>query len=190
MIRKYKKGGEGKSMKILLCMQITALVLSVFLYGCQGKQSVPPVKGVKKQVAATTGGAAALQQEAPADDSSFREGYVYDRRDRRDPFIPLIVPTEKVQKKDMMQHGTLQSYDLGEFSLGAIARMGSRYYALLATPDSRSFTVRKGTVLGLSKGKVQDITKNQVILVEYSKDFKGDMKPRKIILELNKGEAE
>ena len=40
------------------------------------------------------------------------------------------------------------------------------------------------------KGKVKDIMKDKIILVEFSRDFRGKLKPRELILEFHKGEVE
>ena len=168
------------------------LVLIFTAYGCS---DTPPT--VRQAPPTNTAQPAAAQQAAQpplaellADDTLMQKGYIYDRKDRRDPFIPLIFPTKKLVSKEKAKTGTLESYDLTEFVLAAIAKMGTKYYALLVTPDRRSFTVFKGTRIGLSKGKVKNISDNKVVLVEESRDYKGTLKPREIILEFTKGEGE
>jgi len=44
--------------------------------------------------------------------------------------------------------------------------------------------------LGLKNGKVEKITKDNVLIREYIADYKGAMKPRDSILKLHKGEGE
>jgi len=114
-------------------------------------------------------------------------GYVYKRGDRRDPFEPLIKP--KRVKRAETKAGTLESYDLGDFSLVAIAKKGNEYYALLVTPDNRSFTVVKGMRIGLNRGRVKDISPDRVVLAESFRDYKGELKSRLITLQLRKGEG-
>jgi type IV pilus assembly protein PilP len=174
----------------VFCFVMISLLFSS--YGCSDQPSSPPV-----QVAQTLPVAAApasqpsvAQPEAEALEVPEPTGYIYDRRDRRDPFVPLIVPKKKVKKDKDVKPGTLESYDLSEFKLGAIAKKGKDYFALITTPDNRSFTVRKGMAIGLNKGKVKDITRDKIVLVEYSRDFRGERKPREIILEFRKGEVE
>jgi|Deesub1362A_J573_1020465.scaffolds.fasta_scaffold01601_13 type IV pilus assembly protein PilP len=126
-------------------------------------------------------------QQALLESPILHKGYVYERRGRRDPFEPLIKP-KRVKKKGT-KIGTLESYDLSDFTLMAIAKKGSEYYALLVTPDNRAFTVVKGMRIGLNNGRVKEITSERVVLVEYSRDYMGELKSRKIILELRKGEG-
>lgn len=44
--------------------------------------------------------------------------------------------------------------------------------------------------LGLQDGKVIKITPNSIVIREYTKDYRGNMKPRDAILKLHKGEEE
>ena len=159
-------------------------------YGCGDKTPARPVRQASPpktvQPAITP---ATPEAEAIAQDMVAHEGYIYQQRDRRDPFIPLIVPTKTLKGKAARKIGTLESYDISEFKLSAIATKGTEYFALLVTPDNRSFTVNKGSVIGLSKGKVDQILSNRVILVEYSRDFRGELKERQLILEFHKGET-
>jgi Tfp pilus assembly protein PilP len=173
--------------KVIVPVLITGLFA---FYGCKGTQAPPPAaKAVKPQPIQTAGSSIQQPQaESAVEDTLPVEGYIYDQRDRRDPFIPLILPTKEVVKKDVIKVGTLEGYDLNDFVLSAIARMGTRYYALLTTPDNRSFTINEGDVIGLNKGKVEEISSNEVVLVEYARDYRGEIKPRKIILEFLKGE--
>ncbi len=171
---------------------IACLLAATSLYGCNDNTPKPlPVQTPKTQsVKNAVSPPAAVQTGEAVQKAPQQEGYVYDRRDRRDPFVPLIVPRKKVQKGKEIKVGTLEGYDLSEFRLAAIAKKGRQYFALLTTPDNRSFTVHKGTVIGLNKGKVKNISSDRIILVEYSERFRGKLKPREIIIEFHKGEVE
>lgn len=166
------------------------IILSSF-YGCSNKPSAPPQAAQPQSAINTAGPAAAPQPEVAAVQTApEQEGYIYQQRDRRDPFVPLIVPKKSRHKGEGIKAGFLESYDISEFTLSAIARKGREYFALLTTPDNRSFTVNIGNVIGMNKGTVKDITKNTIVLVEYTRDYKGELKPRQIILEFHKGEVE
>ncbi len=180
---------KDKSMKFTGYFFIFLTLISLLFYGCGGEKKqapaalkTPAVKKVKKEINKVS------QDEEEAIQAALKqEGYVYQRRDRRDPFTPLIVPLKKL-KKDKSKIGTLEGYDLNEFVLSAIAKKGTEYFALLVTPDNRSFTVRKGDVIGMNNGRVKEITSNKIRMVEYLKDYKGELRPRQIILEFHKGE--
>ncbi len=174
-------------MNFLITLIIAMLIISSAFSGCKNQQPSPTAKTTAaQQQASQTVQPAVEQAAAPPQETMVEEGYVYQPRDRRDPFIPLIVSTQKWHKKEAGKVGTLESYDISEFVLSAIAEKGGKYFALLVTPDNRSFTVSKGTIIGFNKGRVEEITRNKVVLVEYSKDYRGDTKPKQITLEFLK----
>jgi len=158
-------------------------VLFVF-YGC-GSPPPPMPKPVVKKVQETVDVA---NTETILKGTKFEDGYLYEQRNRRDPFITLVVPSKKTLKKEI-KVGTLEGYDLSEFVLSAIAKRGDEYFALLVTPDNRSFTVTKGNIIGLNKGSVEDISIDKIVFVEYSRDYRGKLIPKQITLEFVKGEA-
>ena len=168
----------------------TAMVMIIMAgYGCSDKKPAMPVRQATTPNAvqpATT--PAAPEADTALQEMAAHEGYIYQQRDRRDPFVPLIVAAQTLSGKNARKTGTLESYDLSEFKLSAIATKGTEYFALLVTPDNRSFTVNKGSVIGLNKGKVNQILIDRIILVEYSKDYRGESKERQLILEFRKGE--
>jgi Tfp pilus assembly protein PilP len=53
-------------------------------------------------------------------------------------------------------------------------------------PDNKSYTIRKGMTLGLYGGKVEDITKDKVLIREQVKDYRGQLKTKDTILKLRK----
>lgn len=169
---------------------ILSMLLGIFIVsGCSSDPVPPPKKSAPVRAAnsenvapVVTPDTAEIKKE---DDSA---GYIYEQRGRRDPFSSLVV-ISKDQKKDDSKIGTLEGYDIGEFVLGAIANKGRTYFALLVAPDNRSFTVEEGTTIGLNKGKVKRITGDKISMVEYVKNYKGELKPREIILEFRKGEG-
>ena len=182
-----------KPIRVTLSFFVILTLASFFYYGCGGEEKVSSVarkRPVAKPVAKKAGKKTdkALQAEEEAIRAALKqEGYVYQRRGRRDPFTPLIMPLKK-QKKDKSKIGTIEGYDLNEFALVAIAKKGKEYYALLVTPDNRSFTVREGDIIGMNNGRVKEITSDKIRMVEYIKNYKGELRPRQIILEFHKGE--
>jgi len=168
-------------------MTLIAVLISAFFafYGC-GSPPPPEPKPVVKKVQKTVD---TSQTGTALKGTKFEGGYIYEQRNRRDPFKTLIVPTLKRGALDERKVGTLEGYDLSEFVLAAIAQRGAEYFALLSTPDNRSFTVTKGDIIGLNKGRVEDVLKDKIVFVEYSRDYRGDLKPKQIILEFVKGEG-
>jgi|Deesub1362A_J573_1020465.scaffolds.fasta_scaffold00134_13 type IV pilus assembly protein PilP len=154
--------------------------------GCSKKKPPPPKKKaeVKKEIEIKPEELKPLTEE-PVKKS---EGYVYNPAGRRDPFAPLIVLRREAKGAEEAKRppGTLESYDIGDFSLLAIVKKRDRYYALLLAPDNKSFTVNEGDTIGLHNGKVKEISRDRVVIVEYTIDYKGNKKPREVVLELHK----
>ena len=171
-------------------MVIFAILISALFifYGCESTPPISPAKRAVKSPAQKTPVNAVppiLIEELQALD---QKGYIYDQRGRRDPFVPLIIRKTSLPRKKSARTGTIENYDISEFSLAAIIAKAGRNFALVVTPDNRSFTVSEGDVVGLNNGMVKEITDNRVVLVEYSKDYRGNLKPREIILEFHKGD--
>jgi Tfp pilus assembly protein PilP len=116
-----------------------------------------------------------------------KEEYIYDSKGRRDPFMSLVVITKQ---KPLKKKGAtpIESFSIDEIKLLAIAWDKSKYYALIMLPDKKTFTITEGMTLGLEGGKVEKITENEVIIREYVKDYRGNIKPKDTVLKLHKGE--
>jgi Tfp pilus assembly protein PilP len=166
---------------ILLGIFVSMFVLFA---GCGKEQPAP-----KKPAAEKMAQPAAKTEEKSATETakSPQEEVAYDARGSRDPFLPLIqVSKEKPKKK--AGASPIESYGIDELSLLAIAWDKDKYYALVMLPDRKTYTITEGMALGLQGGKVEKITNNTVLIREYIKDYRGEIKPRDSILKLHKGE--
>ncbi len=156
------------------------------LSGCEKK--VPPAKGTKPAVTEAqkieTKPEHVIQEEPEAKG----EGLTYDSKGKRDPFRPLY-EVDKAEFDIKRTIGTIESYDITEFTLIAVAEKGRQSYGLILAPDNRAFTAREGTVLGLHKVKVTKIISYKMVIKEYKKDYRGELKLFEIVLELRKGEG-
>ncbi len=174
-------------MKFFVALFTVITLVFPVMYGCKEEVKTRPVKRETPKLEKIEVQPEVQVQETPEKESG---GYVYDPGDRRDPFMPLILPVEILRKGGKRITGTLESYDISDFTLTAIAKKESKYYALVTAPDNKAYTVREGTIIGLRKGKVTKITSNIITIIEYSKDYLGKMKSRQIFLELHKGGVE
>jgi Tfp pilus assembly protein PilP len=170
-------------MKNILCLFLIA-VLYVPVVACK-KQTTPEKKPMAEKVQPAEvkkETKAAVEAPAPAP-----EEYKYDAKGRRDPFLTLVVVSKQksVKKKGA---SPFESYDIDEIKLLAIAWDKNKYFALIQLPDKKTYTIVEKMSLGLQGGKVEKITKDTVVIREYVKDYKGDIKPRDGILKLHKGE--
>ena len=111
--------------------------------------------------------------------------YEYNAKGRRDPFATLIVKVEPERKKGSVP---LENYSVNEFKLTAVLWTKSGFYALVSAPDGKNFTLREGTTIGLHGGKVDKIMKDSVIIREFSKDYRGRVKPSYTVIKLHQEE--
>jgi len=158
------------------------MLLSIVTFGCKEK-GVPARKPVvQKPAAAGAAAPAAVQQEEPKVE---KEIYVYDPKGRRDPFMTLAQVTKpKVERK--MGASPIESVDVDEIKLIAIAWDNKQYYALITLPDKKSYTIRRGMTLGLYNGKVVEINRDSLLIREQVKDYRGQTKIKDTILKLRK----
>jgi type IV pilus assembly protein PilP len=164
-------------------MRITACILAtlaaVVTAGCTGKNHP-----AKKPVVSKSRASAVQAPEAPKpEERAEQQVYVYDAKGRRDPFMSLVVVAKQrptVRKKA----NPIESYDVTEIRLSAIVWDKQHYYALITLPDKKSYTIKKGMTLGLYGGKVQDISRDSVLIREQIKDYKGQLKTKDTLLKL------
>ncbi|OGW39397.1 MAG: hypothetical protein A2Y97_12890 [Nitrospirae bacterium RBG_13_39_12] len=116
-----------------------------------------------------------------------KEEYFYESRGRRDPFMPLIVIPKQISTRKKGS-SPMESFGVDEIILIAIASDKDKYYALVFLPDKKTYTITEGIALGLEGGKVDKITPNEVIITEYIKDYRGELKPKVTELKLHKEE--
>ncbi len=109
-------------------------------------------------------------------------GYEYNPQGRRDPFASLIVKQEALEKKKGAT--PLEQDEIDTLRLTAVVWRGYEYHALITLPGGKSYTVKRGVRLGLDGGVIYDITKDAVVVRQYLKDRKGNLKPKDLILRL------
>ena len=167
----------------IVCICILVFSLIVPLGGCS-KDTPPPRKPAAKKPASS---AAKAEAKAPEEVKKFvPKHYAYNAKGRRDPFFTLIVTTqEKPTKK--VGASPMESYDVDQIQLMAVAKDYERYYALIRLPDKKTYTILEGMTLGLQGGKVTSISKEGVFIREYVRDYRGNIKPKDTFLKLHKG---
>ncbi len=175
-------------MRKITCLLIILLLLP--FAGCK-KEQVTPKKPVPEKVQPAE---VKKDTEAPEEAKKPEQEvyvYVYDAKGKRDPFLSLIT-VAKAKEKPRIRPGAspVESYSVDEIDLIAIAWDETKYYALIMLPDKKSYTITEGMTLGLHGGKVEKITKDMVVIREYIKDYRGDIKPKDSILKLRREEGE
>lgn len=109
------------------------------------------------------------------------EPFVYEPRDRRDPFLPLLQSRDEALVAAGAAGGGLKpdlnrpKEPLEEFPLDALRMVGTitmqkRAFALIKAPDSVVHRVSVGDHLGQNYGKITGISETEVVLMEVIPD--------------------
>jgi len=163
----------------LFTLLLVIIFVSFIFSGCKKEPNVVETQKSTAPITKKTEQPGIVIQETTALQG---QGYIYEPKGRPDPFVPLI---ETAREEKPKITGTIESYNITDFTLIGIAT-GKQRYALLVAPDNKAYTVKEGSILGLHKGKVKEIKSDRIMIVEYIKDYKGVLKPREVVLELRK----
>lgn len=166
---------------------LLALLLLLPFQGCkkEAPKPQPQAKKVQPSIAKDVG-------QKVEEKKVETEAYTYNPAGRKDPFLSIIEATKKekeVEKKKKPSRPT-EAFDVNDVKIIAIAWEKDRYYAMVRLPDGKYFTLKEGMTIGLYGGKVVKIDPNTVVVREFIKDYKGEIKPRDTILKLRKEEGE
>ena len=171
-------------MRKTVLLFILCLLLS---FGACSKEPISVKKPAIKQ-AAPVAAQQQQQQTVETKDETKTKFYAYDPRGKRDPFLSLIKTTKAKEKKRRPDAPPIESFSVDEISLLAIASDKDEGYALVLLPNNKTYTIKKGTVLGLEGGKVEEISEDKIVIREFVKDYLGNVKPKDTVLKLHKGE--
>jgi type IV pilus assembly protein PilP len=117
------------------------------------------------------------------------DGYLYDPRSRRDPFLSIAKLYKVSQSRAELP--PLQRVELSDIKLVGVVSDTSGYYGLVVTPDGKGYTVRAGTMMGTNNGKIKAVSEQKLIVAEPTMDYTGKMTTREIeILQRPKEGAE
>jgi type IV pilus assembly protein PilP len=114
---------------------------------------------------------AAAPAQAPAL-AEVTEGYAYDPKSRRDPFLSLtrLLKVDKTRA----EMPPLQRVQISDLKLLGIMWGGYGYYGLVQTPDGKGYTVKEGVLMGTNNGIITTITDKAIIVSEPSIDIMGN----------------
>ena len=159
------------------------IILLIFCAGCKKEEPAVQKPEAQQVIPAQT----PEEKNKSQEEKIAWETYQYDAKGKRDPFLSLLA---KERQKRVKKTGAspFESYEIDDMELLAIAWDKNKSYALMRFPDRKTYTVTEGMTLGLQGGKVQKITQDTVLIREFIKDYRGDSKPRDVILKLHKGE--
>jgi Tfp pilus assembly protein PilP len=108
-------------------------------------------------------------------------GYLYDPREKTDPFKSFIAAREEQKEKEKKKPRTyLETLDLSQLNLSVIVIGPKGKWALVKDPKGVGHVIRKGTPIGTNGGVVYSIKEGEVIVREEYKDFRGKKQFRDI----------
>jgi len=163
---------------------ILLLIITTFLFSGACKGKAPASKPAPVKAAETAAGKGVETKDAKAED----EAHLYDKKGKRDPFVSLIAKTE--EKKPKKGQTPLENYDVSAIKVLGIIVGEKGNYASIVLPDGKAYTLKEGMTIGLHEGKIQSINKDQIVIRELIKDYKGVIKPKETILRLREKEEE
>lgn len=170
-------------MRILLLIPLLLLPL----YGCKKEAPKKP-----QALKVKTEESKKVTTPQPEEKKAETEVYAYNPAGRKDPFLSVIEATKKEKEAVKKRKPTkpTEALDVNELKIIAIAWEKDKYYAMVRLPDGKYFTLKEGMTIGLYGGKVVKIDPNRVVIREFIKDYRGDIKPKDTILSLRKEEVE
>lgn len=106
---------------------------------------------------------------------------VYNPTGKTDPFKPLFrdkpaLPSAGKKKKKRIPRTPLERVALSQLKLTAIIMAPSGNRALVQESSGKGYVIKKGTYIGLNSGKVENITKDKVIIAEEVEDSVGKIR--------------
>jgi type IV pilus assembly protein PilP len=120
-------------------------------------------------------------------------GYVYDPKDRPDPFRPFFeearTGTEALSECEGVAPGPLTEQEPSQFTLVAVLGQGPEVVGMVQDRTRKGYVLRLGTFVGKKCGKVVEITPEGVVIEEPYRDLLGQRKTRKVALEFKKAEG-
>jgi Tfp pilus assembly protein PilP len=163
-------------------MRLIAITLSLALIlitapACKKKATTTPSKTQKVQ-----------KEEVKPEEEKTVEEVIAFIPPERDPFSSLVLKAKQEEAKRPKGMHPLESYSVDEFKLIAIVWNRAERYAMVTTPDGKSYTIKEGMTVGIHNGKVLKIEPKVVLIREFIKDYKGVVKPRDYTLKLREEE--
>mgnify|MGYP001594960785 FL=1 len=161
---------------------VILILTSPFFLGACDKKAAP-----SKAAAAKAAQEAAPQSADAKETKAVEEVITYEKKEKRDPFVSLVVTAAEKPKKGQTP---LENYDISAIKILGIVWNEKGNFATVVLPDGKAYTLREGMTIGIHEGKIQKINKNHIVIIERIKDYKGQLKSKETILKLREGEEE
>jgi len=114
--------------------------------------------------------------------------FIYTSEGKRDPFKTFIKKAKVKKVKSTIPLTPLQEYDITQLRLTGIISGLNENKAMVTDPAGKGYILKKGTLIGKNFGRVEKISKNEVVVIEDVQDFLGNIITKEIPLILDIGE--
>lgn len=122
--------------------------------------------------------------KAPGEEETGAADYSYDPTNKVDPFKSFVVVRKELEEKEKPKT-YLETLDLSQVSLSAIALGDQANWALVRDSKGDGHVIKVGTSIGRNGGHVIKILEKEVVVREYHRDIRGREKiPRDISIKL------
>jgi type IV pilus assembly protein PilO len=93
----------------------------------------------------------------------------------RNPFRTFLY-TQKPNISFKYGELPLLQYSLSSLHIVGIMEKNGKYYAMVSTPNGRSYIVTAGSIMGVNRARITDITENSIVLSEKTYNQLGQMR--------------
>lgn len=151
---------------------VTVAVFFLVIAGCGGGKT--PTKA-KQRVAKPAAQAVESAPEAVTPPVKEESRYRFSQKGKRDPFIPFIAPIDETTKGKT----PLERFDIYQLKLTGII---AGKEAMVLAPDGVVYYVGKGTPIGRHSGKIVRINRDEIVIREKFRDYRGEIQFREVSL--------
>ncbi len=113
--------------------------------------------------------------------NSFATSYPYYLK--RDPFQTFLYAQKHITSFKAGELPLLQ-YGISSLKVVGIINRRGKYFAMIQTPDSRSYIITVGSLVGVNRARVVSISGSEVNLIERTYNILGQMRSVKVVMGL------
>ncbi len=104
---------------------------------------------------------------------------------KRNPFQTFLY-TKKPSVSFKVGEIPLLQYSLSSLKIVGIMERRGKYFAMIQTPDNRSYIVTVGSIIGVGRARITSINDNMINLVENTYNALGQMRAVNVVMRITK----
>ncbi len=173
-----------RKIRIGKALPLAAVVLIVLAMLAACGSDITVSKSTKKKAPEARSAQETVAAVAPA--AKVEKDYVYTSIGKRDPFRSIFDETGGEATMDAVETilSPLQNYDITSFTVTAILWGIPSPSAMVVAPDSKTYTVKQGTLIGRNWGRVVKIKRDGIVVLEQTRMPNGQKITNTITLKL------